>query len=142
MPVKILIVDDEEGIRNSLCAFLKMEDYKVATAEDGQVALDKVRAEKYNIILMDVNMPVLDGLDTLREIKKIDFSTQVIIMTAYSTFEKTMKALEYGATDYIMKPFDDLNDILRLVKISEEKLERWKRNMSASIIKQRSDRKS
>ncbi len=142
MPVKILIVDDEEGIRNSLCAFLKMEDYKVATAEDGQVALDKVRTEKYNIILMDVNMPVLDGLDTLKEIKKIDFSTQVIIMTAYSTFEKTMKALEYGATDYIMKPFDDLNDILRLVKISEEKLERWKRNMSASIIKQRSDRKS
>jgi DNA-binding NtrC family response regulator len=135
MLAKILVVDDEEGIRNSLCAFMKMEGYEVASAEDGQAALEKIRAKKYNIVLMD-------GLETLKEIKKIDFSTQVIIMTAYSTFDKTMKALEYGATDYIMKPFDDLNDILRLVQISEEKLERWKRNMSASIIKQRSDKES
>lgn len=141
MPVKILVVDDEEGIRNSLCAFMKMEEYEVATAEDGQVALEKIKNEKYNIVLMDINMPVLDGLETLKEMKKIDFSIQVIIMTAYSTFDKTMKALEYGATDYILKPFDDLSDILRLVQISEEKLERWKRNMSASIIKQRSEKK-
>lgn len=137
MSVRILIVDDEEGIRRSLSAYLKLEGYDVDVAENGREALDKIRQLKFNIILLDINMPGLDGLDTLQTIKAIDFSIQVIMMTAYSTFDKTMKSLEYGATDYILKPFEDLSEILHLVKISEERLERWKRNMSASIIKQR-----
>ena len=137
MAVKILIVDDEEGIRKSLSAYLKLEGYFVDTAEGGVEALAKIRGSKFNIVLLDINMPVMDGLETLQAIKAIDFSIQVIMMTAYSTFEKTMKSLEFGATDYILKPFDNLPEILDLVKISEERLERWKRNMSASIIKQR-----
>ncbi len=132
-----MIVDDEEGIRTSLAAYLKLEGYKVSVAESGEDAIKKLRASKHNIILLDINMPGIDGLETLRIIKSIDFSIQVIMITAYSTFEKTMKSLEFGASDYILKPFDDLSEILRLVKISEEKLERWKRNVGASIIKQK-----
>lgn len=139
MAVNILIVDDEEGIRKSLSSYLKLEGYNVSSAEHGRDALDKLRESKYNIVLLDINMPVMDGLETLKAIKAIDFSIQVIMMTAYSTFEKTMKSLEYGATDYILKPFEDISGILELVRISEERLERWKRNMSASIIKQRGE---
>jgi len=139
MSVRIMIVDDEEGIRTSLAAYLKLEGYDVSVAENGEDAINKLRAAKHNIVLLDINMPGLDGLETLRIIKSIDFSIQVIMITAYSTFEKTMKSLEFGASDYILKPFDDLSEILRLVKISEEKLERWKRNVGASIIKQKGD---
>ncbi len=137
MFVNILIVDDEEGIRNSLSAYLKLEGYGVETAASGSEALEKLREKKRNIVLLDINMPGMDGLETLKEIKEFDFSIQVIMITAYSTFEKTMKSLEFGASDYILKPFEDLSEILRLVRLSEEKLTRWKRNMSASIIKQR-----
>ncbi len=101
--------------------------------------MERLRGKKFNIILLDINMPGMDGLDTLQAIKSIDFSIQVVMMTAYSTFEKTMKSLEYGATDYILKPFDDLEQILHLVKISEERLDRWKKNMSASIVRQRQE---
>lgn len=132
-----MVVDDEEGIRKSLTAYLKLEGYKSAAASSGEQALAMIREAKYNIILLDINMPGMDGLETLKAVKEIDFSIQVIMITAYSTFDKTIKSLEYGATDYILKPFDDLSEILRLVKISEERLERWRRNMSASILKQK-----
>lgn len=138
MSANILIVDDEEGIRKSLGAYLKMEGYAVDMASDGDEAIDKLKASKFNIILLDINMPKMDGLETLQKIKAIDFSIQVIMMTAYSTFDKTMKSLEYGATDYILKPFENLSEILNLIRISEERLDRWKKNMSATIIKQRS----
>jgi len=137
MSANILVVDDEEGIRTSLAAYLSLEGYVVDVSENGTKALEKLRVSKFNIVLLDINMPGIDGLETLKEIKSLDFSIQVIMITAYSTFDKTMKALEFGASDYILKPFEDLKEILHLVKLSEERLERWKRNMSASIIKQR-----
>jgi len=137
MSVNILIVDDEEGIRKSLGAYLKLEGYNVETAGSGAEAIERLSELKRNIILLDINMPGMDGLETLRIIKSRDFSIQVIMMTAFSTFEKTMKSLEFGASDYILKPFDDLTEILRLIQLSEERLERWKRNMSETIIKQR-----
>ncbi|MDH5477047.1 MAG: response regulator [Nitrospinota bacterium] len=137
MSANILIVDDEEGIRTSLGAYLSLEGYTVDVAESGIKALEMLRQTKFNIILLDINMPGIDGLETLKGIKALDFSIQVIMITAYSTFDKTMKSLEFGASDYILKPFEDLKEILHLVKLSEERLDRWKRNMSASIIKQR-----
>ncbi|MDH5511407.1 MAG: response regulator [Nitrospinota bacterium] len=137
MSANVLIVDDEEGIRTSLGAYLSLEGYTVDVAEDGKKALELLRQTKFNIILLDINMPGMDGLETLKAIKALDFSIQVIMITAYSTFDKTMKSLEFGASDYILKPFEDLKEILHLVKLSEERLDRWKRNMSASIIKQR-----
>jgi len=137
MAVNVLVVDDEEGIRKSLSAYLKLEGYTVDTAPNGRAALDKMREAKFNIILMDINMPEMDGIEALKKVKAMDFSTQVIMMTAYSTFEKTLKSLEFGATDYILKPFDNLTEILRLVKLAEEKLERWRRNMNESILRQK-----
>ncbi|MBI5813979.1 MAG: response regulator [Nitrospinae bacterium] len=139
MSVNVMIVDDEEGIRKSLGAYFKMEGYSVDTAGSGAEAIEKLRGAKFNIILMDINMPGMDGIETLQKIKAMDFSIQVIMMTAYSTFDKTMKSLEFGATDYVLKPFENLSEILYLVKVSEERLERWKRSMSASIIKQREE---
>lgn len=138
MAANILVVDDEEGIRKSLSSYLQMEGYTADTAGNGEEAIDKLKNAKFNIILLDINMPVMDGLEALQKIKAIDFSIQVIMMTAYSTFDKTMKSLEYGATDYILKPFDNLGEILNLIRISEERLDRWRKNMSATIIKQRS----
>jgi len=139
MGARILIVDDEEAILKSLSAYLKLEGFEVETATSGEDAIETARKQKFNIVLLDINMPGVDGIETLKAIKAMDFSIQVIMMTAYSTFDKTMKSLEFGASDYILKPFGDLAEILRLVRISEERLNRWKRNLSASILKQRED---
>ncbi|MFW2331675.1 MAG: response regulator [Nitrospinota bacterium] len=137
MSIPLMIVDDEEGIRNSLKEYFEMEGYDVDTAKDGEEAIKMTKQKKYSIVLMDINMPLLDGIESMQAIKEIDFSIQVIMMTAYSTFEKTMKSLELGATDYILKPFGELDELLRLVEISEERLSRWRRNMAESIVKQR-----
>ena len=81
MKEKILIIDDEAGIRNSLASFLKLEEYAVDTAENGKEALEKIRANRYGIVLLDINMPGMSGIDTLQAIKAFEFSCQVIMMT-------------------------------------------------------------
>ncbi|MDH4184984.1 MAG: response regulator, partial [Nitrospinota bacterium] len=81
MSANILIVDDEEGIRTSLGAYLSLEGYTVDVAEDGMKALEKLRLSKFNIVLLDINMPGMDGLETLKAVKTMDFSIQVIMIT-------------------------------------------------------------
>jgi DNA-binding NtrC family response regulator len=90
MAERVLIIDDEPGIRNSLCSYLKLEEYQVDTAENGKEALEKMRADKYSIVLLDINMPGMSGIDTLQAIKSFDFSCQVIMKTGAATVQKTM----------------------------------------------------
>ena len=139
MPEKILVIDDEAGIRNSLASYLRLEGYEVNTAENGKEALEKIRVDRYAIVLLDINMPGISGIDTLQAIKAFEFSCQVIMMTGAATIEKTMDSMEYGATDFILKPFDSLEEVLELVKISEERIKRWRKSMAKSIERTQDD---
>ena len=89
--------------------------------------------DKVNIALLDINMPEMDGIELLSRIKKRDFSVQVIMMTAFSTFDKTLQSLEMGAVDYILKPFDNLDDMLDLINESVRRLKRWQKNLLQSV---------
>ena len=129
MGISILIVDDEESVRNSLCAYFKLEELDVDTAGGCDEAISKLSGQRRNVVLLDINMPGKDGLETLKRIKSMDASIQVIIMTAFSTFEKTMALLESGADDYILKPFEDLSELMRLVTLADERFCRWKRSL-------------
>lgn len=124
--MNILIVDDDEEIRKTLRYFFSFHGYDVITASCGKEALAIAEREKLYIVLLDIRMPDLDGVEVLSRIREKDFSVQVITMTGYSTFDTTLRALEKGAADYILKPFRDLNDLLRLVKIAEDRLNRWR----------------
>ena len=133
MNIKLLIVDDEEEILSTLSRFFAIHDFDVATANSAAGDFKIIEKEKINIALMDINMPEMNGIDLLSRIKKRDFSIQVIMMTAYSTFDKTLRSLEMGAVDYILKPFDNLDDVLDLINESVLRLKRWQKNLLESV---------
>jgi two-component system response regulator HydG len=102
----ILVVDDDSGHRTTLRTVLKSWDYAVAEAEDGEKALSLVRKEGFDLILMDVRMAVMSGIDALKQVKAFNPAIPVIIMTAYSSVESAVAAMKAGAYDYLTKPLD------------------------------------
>jgi putative two-component system response regulator len=109
----ILIVDDELGVRESLRMLLK-PFYEIYTAPDGETALKIIRERKIHLITLDLNMPKLSGIETLREIRKIDGEVPVIIITGYGTQKDEEEALLYGVRDFIAKPFET-NKLIGLI---------------------------
>jgi len=112
---KILVVDDQRAICYSLKRFLQSEGYIVYTAASGTDALMLLNDMKPDLVIMDVRMPEMDGLEVLRRIKAVDAKIQVIMMTAFSTTEKAIWAMKLGAYDYIPKPFNN-DELLMRVK--------------------------
>lgn len=110
MAHKILVVDDEEIIRDSLFYILEKEGYLVDKAENGKIALEKIIANHYDLVITDIEMPLMKGTELLEKIKTIDFQTSVIIITAFGSLDTAISALRNGASDYILKPveFDEL----------------------------------
>lgn len=102
----ILIVDDQPGIRRLLMEVLTEEGYSVVTAQNGYEGLQKAKEMEPALILMDMKMPGMDGIETLRELRKVGQAGNVIMMTAYGELELVNQARELGAYAYITKPFD------------------------------------
>jgi DNA-binding NtrC family response regulator len=103
---KILVVDDEVEICNLFAKVLSEEGYKVFTAHNGKEALKKVKKEEPDLVLLDIIMPGMDGMEALAAIKKFKENIQVIMITAYGTIDTVIRAAELGAYDYVTKPFD------------------------------------
>ena len=116
---RILVVDDEIEICNLLKDFLTSKGYEVYTALDGQTAITKVKQERPHIVLLDIMMPGMDGIETLRAIKKVNPKVAVIMVTAIADNELGLRTLELGAYDYICKPFEltYLEDVLTVKMI-------------------------
>lgn len=111
----VLVIDDQPGIRRLLAEVLQEDGYDVAVAANGQEALQKVKEITPALILMDMKMPGMDGLETFRELRKIGKAERVIMMTAYGELELVKEAINLGAYKYITKPFD-INVIKATVK--------------------------
>jgi len=113
--ISILIVDDEESVRDSLYNWFIEDGYHVECAEDAKKALFMLQSESFNIILADIKMPGMDGLEMLKRIKSLKSDAIVIIMTAFATVDTAVQALKDGAYDYVTKPFDpdDLSHLIR-----------------------------
>jgi len=104
--VNILVVDDEEIVRESLLDWLREDGYEVEAAEDGFKALEKFKERPWDIALIDLKMPKMDGLELLGKIKETWPETQVVIITAYATVNTAVQAIKIGAYDYLVKPFN------------------------------------
>ncbi len=104
--INILVVDDELSIRESLSGWLKRGGYLVETAADGLTALAKNRENHYDIMLIDVKMPEMDGLTLLKKIKETEVETAILMMTAYGDIHDAVEAIKQGAYDYLLKPFE------------------------------------
>jgi two-component system response regulator PilR (NtrC family) len=112
---RILVVDDEEIMRDVLSTLLQSESYRVALAQNGSEAQEKVRDQEYDVVLLDLMMPDIDGLQVLESFQKLERSPATIILTAFGTIERAVKATKLGAFDFITKPFKN-DEILLAVK--------------------------
>ncbi len=103
---KILVVDDEKGMCESLQTLLSKVGYEVTTVEKGEEALTKIKRDNFDLVITDIKMPRVDGLDILKAARKKDEDALVILMTAYASLESAISAINQGAYDYLMKPIE------------------------------------
>jgi DNA-binding NtrC family response regulator len=113
--IRILIVDDELIVRESLGNWLKEEGYSVDTSENGQNALEKIKSQGRDLVIADVKMPGMDGIELLEKCKKLDPDLQVLVMTAYASIDTAVQAMRKGAFDYIVKPFNP-EDVTQIIQ--------------------------
>jgi DNA-binding NtrC family response regulator len=118
---KILVVDDDQSIRNTLSGYLKRQGFEIFSAENGKLALEIVKKESPDLIITDVRMPEMDGIDLLKNVKEIDNHIQVIIISAFDDMQSTVKAMQNGAYDYIEKPLEIDKLKIRIKRALENK---------------------
>ena len=118
---KILVVDDEGAVRETLVTYLETEGYDMRTADSGVTALKVIEEFKPQVVLLDIRMPDMDGLQCLRSIMKLTPGIAVVVMSGFASEQIARKTLEIGAFEYINKPisFEHLIKVLQLVKISK-----------------------
>ena len=134
---QILVIDDEENMRHFLKSLLAKEGYEVSLAADGLEGLQLLEEQIFDIILCDIRMPRMDGLEFLREIKKTAVDATIIIMSAYGTLDIAIEAMKLGAYDYISKPFKPDEIILTLRKAEErEQLRRENQLLRKEVAKE------
>ena len=112
---RVLVVDDEKFIRDILADFLGMEGYIVRTAEDGESALAELSRAKYDLVISDLKMPKMGGIELLQEVAKVDPAAITVIMTGFGTVETAIDAMKRGAYDYILKPFK-VEEVIHIVQ--------------------------
>jgi len=123
----VLIVDDEKNIRLTLSQALEVLEVETATAADGEEALARLKEKEFSLILLDLKMPGMDGMEVLRQVSEIRPDIRIIILTAYGTVESAVKAMKLGAADFIQKPFaaEEIRGLVSRVldrgKIDEQK---------------------
>ena len=123
--INVLIIDDEESILSSLRRLLEDKGYNVITDSNPAAAIEYMRNNPVHIALIDITMPNMDGLSVLSMMKEVNGLTQIIMMSAYATTDRVIAALENGANDFLLKPFNNLEHVVSIVEESEKKLVRW-----------------
>jgi DNA-binding NtrC family response regulator len=116
---KILVVDDEEIMRSSLSDWLQEDGYHVLAVADGYEAIDRIQKEEWDLAVVDLKMPKIDGLEVLKRISKVKPHFPVVIITAYATVDTAVVAMKEGAADYIVKPFNPEEISLVIAKLVE-----------------------
>ncbi len=119
---RVLVVDNDRTVRWVLEKALADEGYTVDTAGDGKAALDMIASTRYALAVMDVKMPVMDGITAMRSIRELNEPPEVIMITAYSSMENTVEAMKLGAFDHVVKPFD-IDEVVGLARRAIEKYE-------------------
>ena len=114
MKLKILLADDVEGLREAVGAMLEFNNYEVDTANDGKKALDKIKEKVYDCIILDIMMPEMDGFEVVKQTRKLNIKTPIILLTAKSLVEDKVEGLDLGANDYITKPFEKKELLARI----------------------------
>ena len=127
--LKILLADDEKELSRAIATILKYSNYEVDIVFNGKEAIDKVKENIYDLIILDVMMPVMDGIQALKEMRKDNIKTPIMLLTAKAQIDDKVEGLDSGANDYLTKPFDKkelLARIRALTREQEENKEKYK----------------
>jgi DNA-binding NtrC family response regulator len=133
MKTRVLLVDDEEEFVQALSERLALRDYDITTSLSGDDALEKIKQYNYDVVILDVAMPGIDGLEALREIKKIKPLTEVIMLTGQGTVEAAIEGMKLGAFDFLMKPCNTEDLDTKIKKAQARKAEHEERIRAAKV---------
>jgi DNA-binding NtrC family response regulator len=133
MKTRILIVDDEEEFVKALSERLTIRDYDVTTSLSGEDAVEKVKHYLFDVVILDVAMPGMSGIEALREIKKIRPLTEVIMLTGHATMETAIEGLKLGALDFLLKPCETDDLVVKIDKAYEKKAKHDERIRAAKV---------
>ncbi len=135
-PMKLLLVDDETDFRNTLLKRMRRRDVDVNGVDSGEAALTWLATHPADVVILDVRMPGMDGLETLRSIKTNHPLTEVIMLTGHASMEVAIEGMELGAFDYLMKPMDmdellyKAEDAFKKKRIHEDKIHRMSKGLA------------
>ena len=133
MKIRVLIVDDEKEFVELVSERLTMRDYDVTAAFSGEEALQTVKKYNFDIVVLDVLMPGIDGIETLREIKRIKPLTEVILLTGHAAVNTAIEGMKLGAYDYLTKPCEISDLVTKLNKAHARKAEHEERIRAAKV---------
>jgi DNA-binding NtrC family response regulator len=133
MKARLLIVDDEEQFVEALSERLSMRDYDVTTALTGEDAINKITSYNFDVVILDVRLPGVDGTEVLRTIKNLKPLTEVIMLTGYGTVEMAIQGMKLGAFDFLMKPCETEDLTVKIDKAHDRKAEQEDRIRTAKI---------
>jgi len=131
MGARLLIVDDEPEIREMLCRHFEYLDYEVDSAADGLEALEKLRTARTEVVISDIVMRGMDGVDLLRAIRKQYPMTHVIMMTGHVTLDNALSCMRHGADTCVFKPLTDLGELEAAVDMAVADLRHWQEKFRA-----------
>ncbi len=131
---KILLADDEKELSRAVATILRYSNYEVDTVYNGKEAIEKVNENVYDVIILDIMMPITDGLQSLKEIRKNNIKTPIILLTAKSQVDDKVEGLDSGANDYLTKPFDKKELLARIRVLTREKEENEEKYKIGNII--------
>src|SRR5262249_54555127 len=120
-PSTVLVVDDDEVNRVTLERILVREGYRVIHADSGRAAMERLREVRADLVLTDLKMPGMTGIDLLKAVRKLDPDMQIVVMTAYGTVETAVEAMKEGAYDFVAKPLKRLELVSTLAKALEKR---------------------
>ena len=119
---RVLIVDDEKDVRWALCTLMRDQGMTALEAQNGREALGSIRAECPDVVLLDIRLPDVDGMQVLKEVRRSDLTTPVIMLTAYGTIELAVEAVKSGAYDFLSKPFNNDEVVLTIRRALKERV--------------------
>lgn len=133
MRTRILIVDDEKDFVETLSERLTMREYDVTTSFSGEDAVDKVKGYNFDVVILDVSMPGMSGVEALREIKNLKPLTEVIMLTGHATVNTAIDGMKLGALDYLLKPCETEDLIAKINMAQQRKTEQEERIREAKV---------
>ena len=132
-PLRILLVDDEERFRTTLGKRLIERELEIATAGSGLEAIEELKNNPYDVVILDIKMPGMDGIETLAEVRKIKPGVEVILLTGHGSIDSAVEGMRLGAYDYIMKPCEIEELVEKIYGAFEQKTARDERIRQAEI---------